>query len=47
MAELNLLGVCIPNNMAAPVSIISLGLVCGRLEAVDTLLRVAMSVHTA
>ena len=45
MAELNLLGVCIPNRMVARALItISLGLVCEELEAVDTFLRVAMSV---
>jgi glutaryl-CoA dehydrogenase (non-decarboxylating) len=47
MAELNLLGVCIPEEYAgAGFDYISLGLVCEELEAVDTFLRVAMSVHT-
>ena len=47
MAELNLLGVCIPENYGgAGFDYISLGLVCEELEAVDTFLRVAMSVHT-
>ena len=47
MAELNLLGVCIPEPYGgAGFDYISLGLVCEELEAVDTFLRVAMSVHT-
>ena len=47
MAELNLLGVCIPEQFGgAGFDYISLGLVCEELEAVDTFLRVAMSVHT-
>src|SRR5256714_8755764 len=47
MAELNLLGVCIPEQYGgAGFDYISLGLVCEELEAVDTFLRVAMSVHT-
>lgn len=47
MAALNLLGVCIPENYGgAGFDYISLGLVCEELEAVDTFLRVAMSVHT-
>src|SRR6058998_1560531 len=46
MAELNLLGVCIPEQYGgAGFDYISLGLVCEELEAVDTFLRVAMSVH--
>ena len=46
MAELNLLGVCIPEQFGgAGFDYISLGLVCEELEAVDTFLRVAMSVH--
>jgi glutaryl-CoA dehydrogenase (non-decarboxylating) len=46
MAELNLLGVCIPEEYGgAGFDYISLGLVCEELEAVDTFLRVAMSVH--
>jgi glutaryl-CoA dehydrogenase (non-decarboxylating) len=47
MAELNLLGVCIPEEYGgAGFDYISLGLVCEELEACDTFLRVAMSVHT-
>ena len=47
MAALNLLGVCIPEPYGgAGFDYISLGLVCEELEAVDTFLRVAMSVHT-
>jgi glutaryl-CoA dehydrogenase (non-decarboxylating) len=47
MAELNLLGVCIPESYGgAGFDYISLGLVCEELEAVDTSLRVVMSVHT-
>src|SRR6058998_2690520 len=47
MAELNLLGVCLPEQYGgAGFDYISLGLVCEELEAVDTFLRVAMSVHT-
>ena len=47
MAELGLLGVCIPEEYGgAGFDYISLGLVCEELEAVDTFLRVAMSVHT-
>src|SRR5438045_6654314 len=47
MAELNLLGVCLPEQYGgAGFDYISLGLVCEKLEAVDTSLRVVMSVHT-
>src|SRR5437016_12852665 len=47
MAELNLLGVCIPEEYGgAGFDYISLGLVCEELEAIDTSLRVVMSVHT-
>ena len=47
MAALNLLGVCLPEQYGgAGFDYISLGLVCEELEAVDTFLRVAMSVHT-
>src|SRR5215831_9062499 len=47
MVELNLLGVCIPEAYGgAGFDYISLGLVCEELEAVDTSLRVIMSVHT-
>ena len=46
MAELGLLGVCIPEAYGgAGFDYISLGLVCEELEACDTFLRVAMSVH--
>ncbi|HEY9286305.1 MAG TPA: acyl-CoA dehydrogenase family protein [Pyrinomonadaceae bacterium] len=47
MAELNLLGVCIPEQYGgAGFDYVALGLVCEELEAVDTHLRVIMSVHT-
>jgi glutaryl-CoA dehydrogenase (non-decarboxylating) len=47
MADLNLLGVCIPEELGgAGFDYISLGLVCEELEAVDTFMRVVMSVHT-
>src|SRR3979409_1918152 len=47
MAELNLLGVCIPEEYGgAGFDYISLVLVCEELEAVDTFMRVVMSVHT-
>jgi glutaryl-CoA dehydrogenase (non-decarboxylating) len=47
MAELNLLGVCIPEEYGgAGFDYIALGLVCEELEAVDTFMRVVMSVHT-
>jgi glutaryl-CoA dehydrogenase (non-decarboxylating) len=46
MAELGLLGVCIPEQYGgAGFDYVSLGLVCEELEACDTFLRVAMSVH--
>ena len=46
MAELGLLGVCIPEQYGgAGFDYISLGLVCEELEACDTALRVIMSVH--
>ena len=46
MAGLGLLGVCIPEEYGgAGFDYISLGLVCEELEACDTFLRVAMSVH--
>src|SRR5438046_10028618 len=45
MAELNLLGVCIPENYGgAGFGYIWLGLGCGELEAGDTFLRVATAV---
>jgi len=47
MGALNLLGVCIPEEYGgAGFDYISLGLVCEELEAVDTFMRVVMSVHT-
>jgi glutaryl-CoA dehydrogenase (non-decarboxylating) len=47
MGELNLLGVCIPEELGgAGFDYVALGLVCEELEAVDTFLRVVMSVHT-
>src|SRR3712207_4624055 len=47
MAELGILGVCIPEEYGgAGFDYVSLGLVCEELEAVDTFLRVIMSVHT-
>ncbi len=46
MAELGLMGVCIPEEYGgAGFDYISLGIVCEELEACDTFLRVAMSVH--
>ena len=46
MGELGLMGVCIPEQYGgAGFDYISLGLVCEELEACDTFLRVAMSVH--
>lgn len=46
MAELGLLGVCIPEEYGgAGFDYVSLGLVCEELEYCDTFLRVAMSVH--
>jgi glutaryl-CoA dehydrogenase (non-decarboxylating) len=46
MAELGLMGVCIPEQYGgAGFDYVSLGLVCEELEACDTFLRVAMSVH--
>ncbi|HEY4690599.1 MAG TPA: acyl-CoA dehydrogenase family protein [Anaerolineae bacterium] len=46
MAELGILGICIPVKYGGQgFDYISLGLVCEELEAVDTSLRVAMSVH--
>jgi glutaryl-CoA dehydrogenase (non-decarboxylating) len=46
MAELGILGICIPVRYGGQgVDYISLGLACEELEAVDTTLRVVMSVH--
>ena len=46
MADLGLLGVCIPENYGgAGFDYISLGIACEELEASDTFLRVVMSVH--
>ena len=46
MKELGLMGVCIPEEYGgAGFDYVSLGLVCEELEACDTFLRVAMSVH--
>jgi len=47
MGELGILGICFPVRYGgAGMDYISWGLVCEELEAVDTSLRVAMSVHT-
>lgn len=47
MGELGILGVCIPVRYGGQgMDYISLGLTCEELEAVDTTLRVVMSVHT-
>jgi glutaryl-CoA dehydrogenase (non-decarboxylating) len=47
MGELNLLGVCIPEEYGgAGFDYIALGLVCEELEYADTFARVIMSVHT-
>ncbi len=46
MADLHLLGVCIPEEYGgAGMDYVSLGLVSEELEYVDTHLRVIMSVH--
>jgi glutaryl-CoA dehydrogenase (non-decarboxylating) len=46
LAELGILGICIPVKYGGQgFDYISLGLVCEELEAVDTSLRVVMSVH--
>ncbi len=46
MAELGILGICIPVRYGGQgMDYISLGLACEELEAVDTSLRVVMSVH--
>ncbi len=47
MGELGILGICFPVKYGGQgMDYISLGLACEELEAVDTTLRVAMSVHT-
>ncbi|MEA3352086.1 MAG: acyl-CoA dehydrogenase family protein [Chloroflexota bacterium] len=47
MAELGILGICIPVKYGGQgMDYVSLGLACEELEAVDTTLRVVMSVHT-
>ncbi len=47
MGELGILGLCIPVKYGGQgMDYITLGLACEELEAVDTSLRVAMSVHT-
>ena len=46
MAELGILGICIPVRFGGQgFDYLSLGLVCEELEAVDTTIRVVMSVH--
>jgi glutaryl-CoA dehydrogenase (non-decarboxylating) len=46
MGELGILGICIPTRWGGQgMDYISLGLACEELEAVDTSLRVVMSVH--
>jgi len=46
MAELGILGICLPVRYGGQgMDYVSLGLVCEELEAVDTTLRVVMSVH--
>ena len=47
MGELGILGICFPVRYAGQgMDYLSLGLACEELEALDTSLRVAMSVHT-
>lgn len=47
MADLGILGICIPVKYGGQgMDYVSLGLACEELEAVDTTLRVVMSVHT-
>jgi alkylation response protein AidB-like acyl-CoA dehydrogenase len=47
MASLGILGICIPEKYAGQgMDYIALGLACEELEAVDSTLRVVMSVHT-
>ena len=46
MAELGILGICLPVRYGGQgMDYIALGLACEELEAVDTTLRVVMSVH--
>jgi glutaryl-CoA dehydrogenase (non-decarboxylating) len=46
MAELGILGICFPMKLGGQgMDFLSLGLVCEELEAMDTSLRVVMSVH--
>lgn len=46
MGELGILGICIPQNYGGQgFDYVTLGLVCEELEAMDTSLRVVMSVH--
>ena len=46
MGELGILGICLPVKYGGQgMDYISLGLACEELEAVDTTLRVVMSVH--
>src|SRR3972149_3792015 len=46
MAELGILGICVPERYGGQgFDYLTLGLVCEELEAVDTTLRVVMSVH--
>ncbi len=47
MSELGILGICFPTRFGGQgMDYLSLGLACEELEAVDTHLRVVMSVHT-
>ena len=47
MAELGILGICLPVRYGGQgMDYVSLGLACEELEAVDSTLRVVMSVHT-
>src|SRR3989304_6273601 len=46
MAELGILGICVPERYGGQgFDYLTLGLVCEELEAVDSTLRVVMSVH--
>jgi len=47
MSELGILGICFPTRYGGQgMDYLSLGLACEELEAVDSVMRVAMSVHT-